>query len=316
MSEAGLGAFTHVTVGVASLSGAVAFWEQNFGLRVRDRRDGPDAALAKLWGIAPQAISRQALVLTPTGPGQWAAAGGLHLVEFAEPLPPVRRGARVYDRLPKNLDLYTTGMEARCAELEAAGHRFRAKWAEMPAGGSVFREAQLPGHDDINVVLLEVFGPGYATPLSPRHYAGIGPLVTIVGDGAAEAAFYRDVLGMPATLEMMLKGPVIERTVGLPPGAGLDLRVFGDPAEPLGRIEIIEYQQVRGEDLYPRARAPATGILHVSYRVPELAPIRRRLESAGMTMVEHGTVQTMYGSGPVMSFRSPAGFRIEVQGAG
>jgi catechol 2,3-dioxygenase-like lactoylglutathione lyase family enzyme len=314
MSGPGLGAFSHVTLGVAHLDEAAGFWQRNFGLDVRDRREGPDAAVARLWGIAPERITRQAIVATPTGGGGWAAAGNLHLVEFTDPLPPVRRGAQAYDRLPKNLDLYTVDMATRYAELESAGIRFRARWAEMAAGQHVFREVHLPGHDEINVVLLEVLGPGYTTPLSPKGYAGIGPLISIVGDGAAEVRFYRDVLGMTTTLELLLTGPDIERTVGLPSGAGLRLQVFGDPHEPLGRIEVIEYQQVRGEDLYPRAMPPATGILHVTYRVPDLAPLRARLAAAGVSVTEHGTVTAIFGSGPLLSFRSPAGFRIEVQG--
>jgi catechol 2,3-dioxygenase-like lactoylglutathione lyase family enzyme len=318
VSGPGLGAFSHVTVGVAALDAALGFWSRNFGLHVRDRREGPDAALARIWGIDPGRITRQALVATPlvtgsTVTGRWASAGNLHLVEFAAPLPPVRRGARAWDRLPKNLDLYTVDMATRYAELKAAGHEFRATWGEFPAGGHVFREVHLPGHDGINVVLLEVIGPGYATPMSPRGYAGIGPLVTIVGDGAAEARFYRDVLGMATTLELLLNGPAIEQTVGLPPGAGLDIRVFGAADEPLGRVEVIEYQRVQGDDLYPRANPPATGILHLNYRVPDLAPIRARLAQAGVPVTEHGNVTALFGSGPVISFRSPAGFRIEVQ---
>lgn len=216
MSTPGLGAFSHVTVGVTRLDAATRFWRGNFGLRVRELREGPDEALAPLWAIPPTTITRQAMVATATGAGgsTWAPVGGLHLVEFSNPLPPVRRGARVYDRGPKNLDLYT---------------------------------ADLPGHDEINVVLLEVVGPGYSTSLTDRGFAGIGPLVTIAGNGRAEAAFYRDVLGLPPTLELSLQGPEIERAVGLPPGAGLDLWVLGDPAEPLGRIEIIQYRPVQGE---------------------------------------------------------------------
>lgn len=314
MSGPGLGAFSHVTVGVASLHEALAFWTQNFGFAVRSMREGPDAALAALWGIAPERVTRQALVATPTSGGGWAAAGAIHLVEFASPLPPVRQGAEVYDRLPKNLDLYTVDMPARCLELEAAGQQLRGRWTEMPVGAHVFREVHLAGHDGINVVLLEALGPGYATALSDKGYAGIGPLVTIVDDGTAEAHFYSAVLGIPTTLELLLEGPEIERLIGLPQGAGLRLSVHGDPDEPLGRIESIEYQGVRGANLYPRAVPPATGILHMNYRVPDLAPLRARLARAGVAVAEHGSFATMGGSGPVISFRSPAGFRIEAQG--
>ncbi|MCP5139995.1 MAG: VOC family protein [Chromatiales bacterium] len=314
MSAPGLGAFSHVTIGVADLDTALGFWQQNFGLEVRVDRQGPDQVLGLLWGIDPLTITRQAIVGTPIGLGRWATAGAMHLVEFRDPLPPVRRGAKAWDLLPKNLDLYTTDLPARYLELEAAGHQFRARWAEMRAGQHLFREVQMPGHDEINVVLIEAIGPGYDTTMSTKGYAGIGPLVTIVPDAKAETSFYREVLGMATTVELQLSGPDIERTAGLPPGAGLGLRVFGDPEDPLGRIEIIEYQRLEGEDLYPRAKPPATGILHMNYRVKSLAPVRTRLRAAQIAVTEHGALSALYGSGPILSCHSPAGFRIEVQG--
>jgi catechol 2,3-dioxygenase-like lactoylglutathione lyase family enzyme len=314
MSKSGLGAFAHVTIGVASLNEALRFWQDNFGFGIRILREGADSALGSLWGIDPEGISRQAILATPTGVRRWATAGAMHLVEFRNPLPAIREGATAFDLLPKNLDLYTTDMPTRYTQLEAAGHRFRTRWAEMPAGEHLFREVQMPAHDAINVVLIEAIGPGYDTPLSPAGYAGIGPLVTIVPGIEAETVFWRDVLGMTTTLELELAGPVIERTVGLPQGAALRLCVFGDLDEPLGRIEIIEYQQVRGRNLYPRARPPATGILHVNHQVPDLGPLRTRLEAAKIAFREHGVLNCLYGSGPILSFHSPAGFKVEVQG--
>jgi catechol 2,3-dioxygenase-like lactoylglutathione lyase family enzyme len=314
MTESGLGAFSHVTIGVASLARAISFWQDNFDLRPRIEARGPDQALAGLWGIDPDRISGQAILATPTAPGRLATAGAMHLVEFRDPLPAVRTGAAAFDLLPKSLDVYTTDMPARYTELEAAGHHFRARWAEMQAGEHRFREAQMPGPDEINVVLIEAVSPRYDTPMSRKGYAGIGPLVTIVPGIDAEAVFWRDVLGMTTTLELELAGPVIEKTVGLPQGAALRLCVFGDLDEPLGRIEIIEYQQVRGRNLYPRAKPPATGILHANYQVPDLEPLRARLEAGNIVFREHGISSLLYGSGPILSFHSPAGFKIEVQG--
>ena len=313
MSAPRLGAFSHVTIGVANLDTALSFWQQNFGLTIRIDRQGPDAVLGKLWGIDPHTITRQAIIATPTGLGRWAPAGGIHLVEFRDPLPPVRQGAKAWDLLPKNLDLYTTDMPARYAELEAAGHRFRTRWTEMPAGQHMFREVQMSAHDEINVVLIETSSPGYHTTMSAKGYAGIGPLVTIVPDAEAETAFYRDVLGMATTIEMQLTGPDIERTAGLPPGAGLALRVFGDPNEPLGRIEIIEYQQLQGENLYPRAKPPATGILHMNYQVKDLAPVRTRLRAAQIEITEHGALSTLYAAGRSCRFALQPAFVSKVQ---
>jgi catechol 2,3-dioxygenase-like lactoylglutathione lyase family enzyme len=174
----------------------------------------------------------------------------------------------------------------------------------------------MPGPDGVNVVVIEAIGPGYDVPLSPRGFAGAGPLVTIVPDVRIEGRFYREVLGLAMTLDLQLGGPAIERAVGLPAGASLDLQVFGDPDEPLGRIEAIEYGQVEGDDLYPRARPPARGILHATWRIPCLDELRARLAAAGVAVTEHGRVTALFGSGEMVSFRSPAGFRIEVQGGG
>jgi catechol 2,3-dioxygenase-like lactoylglutathione lyase family enzyme len=310
VSATGPGAFSHATVGVADLDQALALWLDTFGFELRGRREGADPGLAALWGLEPGRIARQALVYTPG-----AQVGGLHLVEFRDPLPPVREGARPFDLLPKNLDLYTVDLPARQRELAAAGHEFRSDWVEVPGPDDLrFREVHMAGHDGLNIVLLEVLGPGYATPLSPRGFAGIGPLVAICPDLAAEAVFWREQLGLETTLEFLLAGPQVERMVGLPPGAGLDLRVYGDPAEPLGRIELIEYQRARGEDRYPRALPPATGLLHATWRVPDLAPLRQRLAAAGVAVTGQGELSALFGSGPVLACRSPAGFRVELQG--
>ncbi len=303
----GLGAFAQATVGVADLATALALWRDRFGMRLTAHRDGPDAGLARLWNLAPARIRRQALLHTPG-----ATAGGLHLVEFGDPDPPVRAGAAVFDRLPKNIDVYARDLPARYAELAAAGLQFRAPWVELPGpNGLIFREVHLAAHDALNVVLLEVLGAHYRH--SPAGYAAIGPLINVVGDADAEAAFLRDALGLEFIIGDLLSGPDIERMVGLPPGAGLDFRVYGDPDEPLGRIELVEYQQTAGEDRYARARPPATGLLLTGWHCADLTPLRARLEKLGIAFTEHGEIDAIYGRGPVISFRSPAGFRIEVQ---
>lgn len=306
---ANLSAFSHATVGVANLATAVSFWQDNFGFEVAARRDGPDAGLATLWGLKAADITRQALVRTQT-----ARAGWLHLVEFARPAAPVRQGVQVFDHLPKNLDIYTKDMDRRFEELSALGVQFRGRPITSPGpAGLTFKEVHLAGHDETNVVLLEIIGPGYDTCFNARGFAGIGPLITIVGSLEMEEDFYQGVLGMEMTLDIRLGGPVMEKMIGLPAGAALLLKVYGDPDELLGRIEVIEYQQTRGSNLFERARPPALGTLHVNYQVPNLRGLRKRLRLAGVGATEHGDLDLLYGQGPILSFKSPAGFRIEVQ---
>jgi catechol 2,3-dioxygenase-like lactoylglutathione lyase family enzyme len=311
MSATALGAFTQVTVGVSSLDAALGFWTGHFGFQVHARRAGADAAAAALWGLPAAEIVDQAIVGTPG-----ARAGRLHLVEFAHPGAPVRRGARSSDQLPKNLDVYVRDMAQAFNRLRSEGVEFRGEPLSTPGpDGLVFREVHLCGHDATNVVLIEVAGAGYAPAFSPAGCAGIGPLVTIVPDLAREAVFYQGILGLTRTLALQLGGPAIEKMIGLPAGAALGIEVYGDPSDPLGRIEVIEYQGAGGANLFPRARPPALGTLHVAYRVASLAPLLEGLRAAAVPLTDHGPQQLLWGAGRVVSLCSPAGFRIEVQEA-
>ena len=69
---------------------------------------------------------------------------------------------------------------------------------------------------------------------------------------------------------------VIEKTIGLPPGGALDIRVFGDADCVQGRLEIVQYEGAKSADLYPRARPPARGLLSVTYVVADVAAILAR----------------------------------------
>ncbi len=307
MENTDLSSWTAVTVGVADLDEALGLWVGDFGFVVAERRSGPDAALASLWSIDAADIARQALVRT-----SGSTLGMLHFVEFVDPDPPVRAGARVFDSVPKNLDVYVTDMPARLEALAAGGRGFRnERYSEMTApNGVTFREMHMRGHDRINVVLLEILGGDMTVP--GGEFAGVGPLILIVDDAAAEKAFYRDIIGLDLLSDNLLEGSEVERMIGLPPGAALDVSIWGRKGRPFGQIEIIDYRGVEGGNLYPRAQPKSLGILHVAYETRNLAPLRRRLDDRRIEFSEHLSVSTLLGKGPAISFASPAGFRIEI----
>ncbi len=305
--EIDLSSWSAVTVGVGDLDEALELWVTDFGFVVDGTRDGPDEGLAFAWGIEPGDIVRQALVRSRN-----TRHGMLHLVEFADPAPAVRSGAQVFDLLPKNLDVYVDDMPARLADLSKRGRTFRNDtFSEVTApSGITFREMHMPGHDDINVVLLEILGG--EEPLRRDGIAGVGPLILIVGDAAEERDFFERIIRTRKLTDNVLDGPEVEKMVGLPPGAALDVSIWGRRDQPYGQIELIEYRGVDGENRYPRARPKSRGILHVSYVVPSLEPMKRRLDENGIDFSEHGTIETLFGTGSAMSFFSPAGFRIEL----
>ena len=304
--------WTHVTVGVADLDVALELWRDEFGFDTRMEQQGPDAGLAELWGLdSGDAIYRQAVVGTPG-----VAHGLIHLVQFTNPGEPVRAGAEVFDLLPKNLDIHVKDLPANFERLRAKGRPFRSdKYSEVTSpSGTTFREIHMRGHDEINVVLLEVIGEELT--YSPKGFAGVGPLITIVPNAPEEQTFYIDLLGLDVLSENLLVGEEIERMVGLPKGAGLDVRVLGEADNEFGRMEIVDYQGVEGEDRYARAVAPSLGTLHVRYELPDLVPLKSRLEELNIPFTTFPNIESLLGAGEVVVFHSPAGLRIEAQQTG
>jgi catechol 2,3-dioxygenase-like lactoylglutathione lyase family enzyme len=295
------------SIGVASLSEALLFWAERCGFELADSADGPDSGLAGHWGLPVDAIARQALVRA-----SGCHLGMLHLVEYAAPAPSVRAGAQVFDQCPKNLDIYVDDMAQRMADFRQAGLEFRSETfteATSP-DGTHFREIHLGGHDDINLVLLQLMDDPPQT--GARGFTGIGPLVTTVADPDREKAFYRDVMGLDMLHDNLLAGPEIERMIGLPAGAALDVSIWGRPGEHLGQIEIVAYRGTRGADLYTRARPGVRGIIQVNFTVEDLAPFRQRLKAAGIAFVEGAFAARLLPRSRFLQFHSPAGLAIEI----
>ncbi len=302
-------AWSSVTVGVASLDDALRLWVDAFGFDIEQRLDSASPSFAALWDIAPADVSGQALLAAAGSPN-----GRVHLVEFTDPAPPVRAGAAVFDRCAKNLDVYVSDMPARIEALRERGYAFRNETcSEVEApDGTRFREIHMDGHDAINIVLLEVLGQDRA--VSERGFGGVGPLIVIVADAAAEKTFFAEVMGLTQLADNVLAGPEIEAMIGLPKGAALDVSIWGDPDRPNGQIEIIHYRGVDGRDLYPRARPKATGILGVSYDGAAAAAAGARLRQAGVACRRHAAVEFPERTADVVEFRSPAGLTIQLRG--
>ena len=159
----------------------------------------------------------------------------------------------------------------------------------------------MAGHDKTNVVLLEVIGE--SLPYSPRGFAGIGPVVTTVRDRAEEQAFYQNLFGLNLLNQNILAGEEIEKMIGLPSGASLDVVILGSEDNHFGRIELVEYRGVEGTNLYPKTAVPARGLLGVTYQCNNLTAFSTKLLNQGISFESsHGRVW----------FASPNGFRIEV----
>lgn len=271
--------FSFATVGVSDMTITRRLWETAFGLAPVSPPAG---------STTPGAVQEVFL----GEPGQ--TKGVVHLVQYPNAGQPVRSGAKTTDLCPKNLDLYCTDLPARFDELAELGYEFRAPWSEYAVEGRVVREVQLLGPDDTNIGLMELQDVPVA--FSQTGFSGLGPVVCVVPDADAECAFYRELFGLETVIHKYLDGPEIEKMIGLPPGAGLDMRVMGHPDRWLGRVEIIQYRGATSENRYPLAKPPATGFLSLTYLTGDL-----RTQPQHAEPIPNG-----------VCLRTPAGMRVKV----
>jgi len=300
-------AFKAMTVGVADLDVVLNLWVGEFGFNIVSQKEGDDPELARLWGLETGDIARQALIRNKDN-----TAGMIHFVQFNNPDEPVRKDANNFDLTPKNLDIWVRDLPEKMADLKTKGYNFRnPKHGEFKTGdGWLFRDIQLLSPDDVNLGMLEMVGK--KENYNDIGIAGLSVFVFTVSDIEKESKFFESIFMLDQLSVDILEGPAIEKMVGLPPGTALKIYILGREGFGDGKIEIIEYAGVKGNDLYARAKPKALGILHATYVVPDTKGLKARLKEQGAEITEHGHMDTLIGKGNVISFISPAGLKIEV----
>ena len=302
-----LTAWSWVSIGTSDVAAACHFWVDMLGFECIDRAEGDDPGLRQHWQLTDRQIRRQVMLRSPG-----AACGAIHLVEYDTAAATVRQDAAVFDLCPKNLDIYVDDLPLRMAELTARGVRFRnEQYSEAVSPDGVhFREIHLAGHDDINIVLLQIMGDG-ALPTESGFY-GVGPLVCFVEDSAAEKVFYRDVMGLSLAHDNVLAGPEIEQMIGLPAGCALEVSIWAQMGQPLGEVELVTYQGTQGANRYPRAVPGARGVTHLNWWVEDMAAWKDHLVQLNVPFNRSRLSGRLMQSRESVRLHSPAGLSIEV----
>ena len=299
-----------IVVGVQNIDEATELWVDQFGLDVVSKREGIDSDLSRLWQLKDDEVVKQALLATPK-----IDVGKIHLVQFKNPSTAVRQNANATDLGPKNLDVTCLDLPTKYDELIEKGYQFRSEYVgyQIESIGADVLEVQMPGHDHTNIIFVEQLGE--KIQLSESGYGGITSLVTIVSELDEETDFFMDIFSLKQALSEDLFGEHVEKMIGLPKGGGLRLNLLeGDEIDRYGRVELVAYIGAEKQDnLYEIANPPALGTLHCVFRVEDIDSIKNKLKNRLVHYEEHGLLDLIYGRGEVISFRSPAGLRIEVQ---
>ena len=299
-----------IVVGVRSIDRATHMWVNHFGLDVVSERNGADSDLSKLWGLDDDEIEKQVLLATPR-----IEVGRIHIVQFKNPSLPVRKQANATDLGPKNLDVTCIDLPKKYQELTDLGYSFRSEYVayQIESIGADVLEVQMPGHDYTNIIFVEQIGE--KIQLSNKGYGGITSLVTIVSDLEEETDFFMDLFSLKEAVSEDLFGEHVEKMIGLPKGGGLRLNLLeGDEIDRYGRVELVTYIGAKQQNnLYKAANPPALGTLHCLFKADDLSIIKEKLQKRSMPYEEFESLDLIYGKGEMISLRSPAGLRIDVQ---
>jgi catechol 2,3-dioxygenase-like lactoylglutathione lyase family enzyme len=297
----------YLSIAVSDMNVVQNLWIDELGLAIIARRQGPDEELGRLWGLPAEQFADQLLLATPG-----ASTGYLHFVQLNEPGESVRLNAASTDLGAKNIDVNCTGMPALVERLKAAGYSFRSEIGAYEIDGIQAREVQMPVHDGINVVLIEVLSEGFEVDYTNKGFAALTSFVVVVPDVVREAEFYRALFGFQQILRHELSGPALEMAAALPKGTVLDLHLLGHPAYMFGRMELIEYKGVHGANRFERAVPPATGILRCGFKVDSLDEFIALAEKQGVGITRSLQIDAIFGKGQMIELRSPAGLELQI----
>lgn len=296
--------YDHLYVGVRDMSESLKLWHDILGFSFSHRPTSDCRGLEKLWGLKPNAVNSLILLETPSAP-----SGRVMLVNFTENSQSVRHDAQSFDLCPKNLDISVVNFHERVAELKAAGYLLRSEPVHYSIDKLDVWEVQVMACDDVNIVLTEIVGETLA--LTPRQFGGITSVVTIVENIYKEAAFYTS-LGFDMLDSHCLKGPDIEKMIGLPKGVSLTMQLLGESSHRFGRAELIKYEKVTGQNLYSRAAPPAIGFFRATVIVSDLKKCINNLSIENISYVAPMEMDYIDQNFLAITLSTPSGFLIDI----
>lgn len=305
-----------VYLSVSDLARSITFYASIPGWEVvyQDSLNSTDAS--EFWDYHQQGEVKVALLRHTA-----SDYGKLKLLEFpGDSRQPIRNPRQAWDIGLFDIDLAVTNIEACVKHMIGIGARpgpcgpVRYRFGEL-----LVAEVLLYGPDGEAVVLIERLSASAAatSPEATLRYSEITASAQMVAHLETAMAFYRDLLGLTLYRQAELREPQLELMLGLPAGQPLRLAIFTAGESFSGKVELIEFPGLPGENTAALAHPPNLGFFMYSFVVDDLDALYQRFVEANITItcpprrVDFGPE----GLQEAMSVLSPDGLRLEFRQA-
>ena len=100
--------------------------------------------------------------------------------------------------------------------------------------------------------------------------------------------------------------------IGLPPGVGLDVSIWGAQGQRSAQLGLVRYHDVKGKSLFNRGTLPTCGLDSVCLISTNAVDIINSGRAFPSKLISRGHLNTLAGEGIYWSIYTPADFRIDL----
>ena len=311
------GPWQEAVISVSNLDRTAAFFIEVGGYEVRWQ--GPvHRSNLDHWRLSAE-VTAQAMVLAPP----WADDGLVRLVQFsgAEQVP-MRPGARPWDTgCYFSLMVRGKNLDQRYQQAVRLGWWTESEVIAVDFSTSKLKTVVFKGPDGINVAVYERLSPPL-DPYWPEFERFTQPFnnMQTVRDRDATFDFFEQVLGLSTFYkgEPSVADEPTYSNFSIPTQLTTTNRqlagiMYPQPGE-VGRMEFIQFMDLKGRDYSDRCLPPNLGILSIRYPVADATQAARQVEARGGTILftPEAIDVAPYGEQTSFAIQSPDGAIIEL----
>lgn len=298
-----------VVISVENLNTSLEFYSDTLGFKELARVELDGELIEGFWGLQKGTRARAILV------GREGASSGLvRLVQFA-PRPDrfIHRSAELWDIGVLYLHTFVDDIDRRYDELRARGYEFFGPptvW-QIPEQNRTIKEALLRGPDGLIIDILQSQVGSFRPAEKQPKYSEIATYARVVKRIDELLVFYRDIIGYRVIKDQVPGNKQLDELLHLPAGSRIRVVHMADGSNPMGKVELVEFLNVKGRELV--ARPTDIGPFMLSFCVADVDGLFELFRQKDVSVIcpPMDIEIPPYGRTRVMTAHDPGGLMLE-----